>query len=92
MGSPHYGSLSNNLTLSRQTAVRRAAPAGVDCYFDNVGGNISQAVLFNMNTHGRISVCGAITGYNDTQPTLLPALQPTFVAFQLRMEGFVVWR
>lgn len=72
--------------------MRRAAPAGVDCYFDNVGGHISQAVLFNMNMYGRVAVCGAITGYNDLKPSLYPALQPTFVAFQLKMEGFVVWR
>ena len=45
-----------------------------------------------MNMYGRISVCGAITGYNDTSPSLLPALQPTMVAFQLKMEGFFVWR
>ena len=75
-----------------KTAVRRASPDGVDCYFDNVGGNISSAVLFNMNMYGRVAVCGAITGYNETKPSLFPALQPTFVAFQLKMEGFVVWR
>jgi len=74
------------------TAVRRAAPSGVDCYFDNVGGNISNGVIMNMNMYGRIAVCGAITGYNDTKPVLYPALQPTFVAFQLKMEGFFVWR
>ena len=45
-----------------------------------------------MNMYGRISVCGAITGYNDTSPSLQPALQPTMVAFQLKMEGFFVWR
>ena len=74
------------------TAVKRAAPAGVDCYFDNVGGNISNGVMMNMNMYGRIAVGGAITGYNDTKPTLYPALQPTLVAFQLKIEGFLVWR
>ena len=53
---------------------------------------ISQSVMMNMNMYGRISVCGAITGYNDTSPALYPALQPTMVAFQLKMEGFFVWR
>jgi len=72
--------------------VRRAAPKGVHCYFDNVGGAISQAVLVNMAMYGRVAVCGAITGYNDTSPTLLPALQPLFVSFQIKMEGFFVWR
>ena len=75
-----------------KTAVRRAAPKGVDCYFDNVGGDISNGVIMNMNMYGRIAVCGAITGYNDTKPVLYPALQPIMVAFQLKMEGFLVWR
>jgi len=75
-----------------KSAVRRAAPKGVHCYFDNVGGAISQAVLVNMAMYGRVAVCGAITGYNDTSPTLLPALQPLFVSFQIKMEGFFVWR
>ena len=72
--------------------MRRAAPRGVDCYFDNVGGAISQAVLLNMNMYGRVAVCGAIAGYNHTAPALLPPLQPTLVAFQIKMEGFFVWR
>merc|ERR1719175_89865 len=75
-----------------KSALRRAAPKGVNCYFDNVGGAISQAVLVNMAMYGRVAVCGAITGYNDTSPTLLPALQPLFVSFQIKMEGFFVWR
>jgi len=75
-----------------KTAVRRAAPKGVDCYFDNVGGDISYSVIMNMNIYGRIALCGAITGYNDIKPVLHPALQPIMVAFQLKMEGFLVWR
>lgn len=42
-----------------------AAPKGIDCYFDNVGGQISTSILNKMNLFGRIAVCGAISGYND---------------------------
>lgn len=44
--------------------LKLAAPNGVDCYFDNVGGMISYEVQMIMNPHGRISVCGSISGYN----------------------------
>lgn len=43
----------------------KAAPKGIDCYFDNVGGEISSVIMQLMNKYGRVSVCGAISAYND---------------------------
>ena len=48
--------------------LEQATPKGVDCYFDNVGGEISSIVISRMNLYGRVSVCGSISGYNDTEP------------------------
>lgn len=45
-------------------ALRAAAPNGVDCYFDNVGGELSSIIINQMNEFGRISVCGSISSYN----------------------------
>merc|ERR1712154_147238 len=46
-------------------SLSKAAPKGVDCYFDNVGGEMTAGVLSLMNTRGRVAVCGAISHYND---------------------------
>lgn len=48
----------------------QAAPSGVDCYFDNVGGEIS-SVIISQNRFGRVSVCGSIIEYNE-DPARLP--------------------
>lgn len=75
-------------------AIKEAAPDGVDCYFDNVGGQLSSIILKQMKLFGRVSVCGSISSYNlkvDDWP-MVPHIQPDFINKQVKMEGFVVSR
>ncbi|KAJ2377683.1 hypothetical protein H4S02_007580, partial [Coemansia sp. RSA 2611] len=51
------------------SAIKKAAPNGVDIYFDNVGGEFLDAALANMNSFGRIAECGMISQYNATEET-----------------------
>ncbi|XP_044730448.1 prostaglandin reductase 1-like [Chrysoperla carnea] len=84
----------NYKTANFEKQLQNAAPKGVDCYFDNVGGEISSTIIKNMNYRGRISVCGSISSYNDTHNNLSKAtvIQPFMIFKQLRMEGFIVHR
>jgi len=77
-------------TENMQEAVAAAAPDGVDIYFDNVGGDISDAVIFNMNKYGRIAICGTISSYNDTEASKGPRLQPYILKNSMLMQGFIV--
>src|SRR5262245_30272177 len=49
-------------------ALARAAPAGVDIFFDNVGGEIMQATVEQMAVHGRVVLCGQVSAYNSDTP------------------------
>jgi NADPH-dependent curcumin reductase CurA len=71
-------------------ALRAAAPKGIDVYFDNVGGDILEACLFNMNNHGRVACCGAVSQYDAPAahgPRGVPGL---IVTKRLTLRGFVV--
>lgn len=57
-----------------------------------VGGLLSSTIRNHMKDFGRISVCGSISTYNDTAPTMAPACEAAFVFKQLKMEGFLVSR
>jgi NADPH-dependent curcumin reductase len=69
-------------------ALKAAAPNGIDCYFENVGGWILDTVLARMNAFGRIAVCGMIAGY-DGKP--MPLAAPALILMsRLKIEGFIV--
>jgi NADPH-dependent curcumin reductase CurA len=73
-----------------QAAVRAACPNGVDVYFDNVGGPVSDAVFLNLNFFARVALCGSISQYNAAAPDLGPRLLGLFVGRRVSMRGFIV--
>jgi prostaglandin reductase 1 len=71
--------------------LKKAAPNGVDCFFDNVGGELSSIIINQMNPYGRISLCGAVSEYNSKKYQKT-SCNTTMILKQLKMEGFVVYR
>jgi hypothetical protein len=72
-------------------ALRGLCPDGIDVYFDNVGGDVFEAALFNMANHGRIVCCGAVSQYDRAPPQHGPRGVPgLIVTKRLKVEGFVV--
>ena len=71
--------------------LRNACPEGVDIYFDNVGGEISDNVIYMLNDHARIVLCGQIALYNSPRIEMGPRLNAQFIIHRVRMEGFIVY-
>ena len=71
--------------------LKEHCPQGVDVYFDNVGGDILDAVLARINLKARIVICGAISQYNNTTPVRGPANYLALLVNRARMEGMVVF-
>jgi NADPH-dependent curcumin reductase len=84
----HHGA---NLTQ----ALFEACPAGIDIYFENVGGPVFDAVLPVLNARARIPLCGLIANYNDTEPTPGPdrlgALMRTLLSKRIKVQGFIIF-
>ena len=65
-------------------------PAGIDLFFDNVGGAILDAAIDRMAAHGRIVLCGQIAAYDGDAPARGPSDMMKLVYRRIRMEGFVI--
>jgi hypothetical protein len=71
--------------------LRELCPDGVDVYFDNVGGDITDAVFPLLNVRARVAVCGQISQYNLEEPEMGPRLLWHFIVKRIRAEGFLVF-
>jgi NADPH-dependent curcumin reductase CurA len=71
-------------------ALAAACPRGVDVYFDNVGGRITEAVSRHVNLFARVAVCGLISQYNLAQPEVAPRNERFVLVNRVRVQGFIV--
>jgi len=74
--------------------LKDACPNGVDIYFDNVGGPVSDAVLKLLNLNGRVACCGTISGYNKSKKEQDIGLRPQSILVErsAKMQGFIVFK
>ena len=80
----------NYRTEDVASALAEACPGGVDVYFDNVGGEVSDAVLRLINKNARIPICGQIALYNLEKPDTGPRIQSLLLTNTALMKGFLV--
>ncbi len=71
-------------------ALEGACPKGIDIYFDNVGGQISDSVMTLINNNARIPICGQISLYNENFYPMGPRIQPQLLSHSALMKGFLV--
>ncbi|QLK24747.1 NADP-dependent oxidoreductase [Natrinema zhouii] len=72
------------------SAMAEACPDGIDVYFDNVGGPITDAVWPRLNVHSRVAVCGQIALYNETEVPTGPRKLAKLIETRAKVEGLLV--
>ncbi len=86
-----YDSAFNYKTTDNYAAkLKELCPNGIDVYFDNVGGPITDAVFGLLNVHARISICGQISIYNATKVEMGPRLLGALIVARAKVQGFLV--
>ena len=71
--------------------LKEACPKGIDVNFENVGGEVLDTVLTQMNVFGRIALCGLISGYNATEAPAGPKNIRAVLTQRLKMQGLIVF-
>ena len=84
----------DHLDPDMKAKLKAACPQGIDIYFENVGGEVWNAVFPLLNDFARVPVCGRIANYSDTAPPPGPdrtvQLMGTILTKRLRIQGFIV--
>jgi NADPH-dependent curcumin reductase CurA len=83
--------LNYKTSKNLRKAVKQAAPDGVDIYFDNIGGEISDSIMYLLNDFSRIVLCGQIALYNQNRLSLGPRLNSLLLIHRVKMQGFIVY-
>jgi len=81
----------NYRTCDLETTIKKAAPDGVDCYFDNVGGEFANTVVKHMKHKGRICVCGAVSQYSAITSSKVVDRSIDFIVKEIKMQGMMVY-
>merc|ERR1719277_895775 len=88
-----YDEAINYKKVDLAESLNKAAPNGVDCYFDNVGGEMTATIISKMNVRGRVAVCGAISHYNEKGGySKVTDILPLMIGKEIKVEGFLVGR
>lgn len=77
-------------SASLTASIREVCPKGIDVNFENVGGELFEAALWNMRDFGRIALCGMISSYNDEELQPGPKGMMLAIGRRLRIQGFIV--
>jgi len=72
-------------------ALSKLCPHGIDAYFDNVGGPISDAAFTQLNLRSRVAICGQIAQYNDVQAPQGPRLMRYILVARATVRGFLIF-
>lgn len=82
--------INYNATSNIKEDLLKVCPKGIDIYFDNVGGEISDVALSLLNFHSRVTICGQIAHYNTETIEMGPRLFSHFVTRSVLLKGFIV--
>jgi len=86
----YHAAFNYKTSDSLPDSVQEACPKGVDVLFENVGGDIFEAVLWSMRDYGRVALCGMIADYNIDEPQPGPRGMMLIVGRRLTIAGFIV--
>ena len=86
------GAFNYRTTADYEARLKELCPSGIDVYFDNVGGAVTDAVMRLINTRARVAVCGQISQYNLEQPEPGPRWFGQILVKQAKVEGFLVFQ